>query len=114
MLAQYSGMDPGDVRVDCLLAPAPCIVFLREMLAEHPSAEGRVIPRDLVALVPRNRRARQVREVCKCHAAARGHVRASLNIATSGRQLIRMGGKVTPTPAVVYTCVSVPRTCCSP
>jgi hypothetical protein len=46
-------MNPGCLRCDCILSAAGEIVFLREVLAEHPSAELRLVPRDFILSAPK-------------------------------------------------------------
>jgi hypothetical protein len=45
-------VDPGHLPVDDLETPAGGIMFLREMLTQHPLAESRLIPGDIIPLLP--------------------------------------------------------------
>ena len=53
------GAQPGEGKrtfVDRRRAPAGPVVLLREMLGQHPAAEGRIVPRQVVVLRPGRRR----------------------------------------------------------
>lgn len=52
-------MNPADVAVDYLEAPARAIVRLRQMFAQHSLAERRITPRELAQAVPAFRRYRK-------------------------------------------------------
>jgi hypothetical protein len=60
-------MDPLHVLLDGLKATAGSIMFLRQVLQEHPSTKAGVVPRDFLPLRPRERYSLTVDDLCQVH-----------------------------------------------
>ena len=54
LFRQHLGVDPLDVLIDDLTAPARSVVRLRQVLHKHPPAESRIAPGNIVAFRPRS------------------------------------------------------------
>jgi hypothetical protein len=65
--AQDGLVDPGDLAVDRRRAPRGGVVRLRKVLGEHPGAERRIVPGDVVAFGPRLRRGLAIHQIGKVH-----------------------------------------------
>jgi hypothetical protein len=49
---QYFRVDPTDLLVDAFRSTAGCVVFLRQVFSQHTLAESRLMPGNIIALLP--------------------------------------------------------------
>jgi hypothetical protein len=63
LVTKYDMADPFDLRIDRVRTSTRSVMRLRQMLAEHPLAELRVIPGNRLSFCPRSRHRRAAHEI---------------------------------------------------